>query len=115
MMKNERKGRKKKIKQITVLKQEKERRVLLELIGVLEDLEKKGKLVDIQICPECKSPKVRRVGAMTGDMLGHMAITPVGYECLDCWWSGRLVLKASNRPLGLREVTLIAEAYKTTR
>ena len=107
----EKKRRKKRLKQLTVLKEEeKESRVLLELIEVLEDLKKEGKLVDIQICPRCKSPKVRRVNAMAGDMSGHMAVTPVKYECLDCGWRERLVLKATNRSLGLKEVAIIAEA-----
>ncbi len=116
MEKDERKRRKRKLKQLLMLKEEeKESQVILELTEVLEDLEKKGKLVDIQICPKCKSPKIRRMDAMTGDMLGHMAITPARYECLDCGWRGRLVLKASNRPFSSREVALVAEAFGVTK
>jgi hypothetical protein len=47
---------------------------------------------------------------MSGDVLGHMAITPVKFECMECGWRGRLVLKATNRPLGFKEVVIIAEA-----
>jgi len=115
MGKAEKKRRKKRLKQLTVLKEEKESRVLLELIEVLEDLEKEGKLVDIQTCPRCKSPKVRRVNAMAGDISGHIALTPPKYECLECGWRERLVLKATNRSLGLKEVTIIAEAWGQKR
>ncbi|MFQ6081473.1 MAG: hypothetical protein ACE5OW_07395 [Candidatus Bathyarchaeia archaeon] len=111
MGKAEKKRRKKRLKQLTALEEEeKESRVLLELVEVLEDLEEEGKLVDIQICPRCKSPRVRRVNALTGDMSGHLALTPPKYECLECGWRERLVLKATNRLLGLKEVAIIAEA-----
>jgi len=80
-----------------------------ELLRVLEELREEGKYVDVQICPKCKSARVRRVSAMRGDMSGHMAITPVKYECLDCGWRERLVIKATNRPLGWKEMAIIAE------
>ena len=32
------------------------------------------------------------------------------YECLSCGWQEKLVLKATNKPLTVREVELIAEA-----
>ena len=48
---------------------------------------------------------------MSGDMAGHMAITPVQYECLDCGWRERLVIKSTNRPLGWKEMAIIAEAF----
>ena len=103
--------RKKKRKQLTVLKtEEAESQTFLELLAVLDELEKKGDYVDVQICIRCKSPRVRRVGSMSGDILGHMAITPVKYECMECGWRGRLVLRATNRPLGFKEVAIIAEA-----
>ena len=103
--------RKKKQKQQVVLKQKKEENPkFLELLEILEDLEKEGKHVDIQICPKCKSPRVRRVRSMEGDMSGHMGMLPVKYECLDCGWRERLVVKATNRKLGIKEVALIAEA-----
>jgi hypothetical protein len=47
---------------------------------------------------------------MGGDMSGHLAITPVKYECPDCGWRERLVIKATNRPLGVKEMAIIAEA-----
>jgi len=81
-----------------------------EMMAVLEELRKEGKYVDVQVCPRCKSAKVRRVSAMSGDMSGHMAITPVKYECLDCGWRERLIIKATNRPFGWKEMAIIAEA-----
>ena len=77
--------KKKKQKQIVLLKQKTaESQKFLELLEVLEELEKKKKYVDVQICPRCKSPRVRRVSAMNGDMSGHMGLLPVKFECLDC-------------------------------
>jgi RNase P subunit RPR2 len=103
--------KKKKQEQKAVLKQKKaESQKLLELLEILEELEKEEKHVDVQICPRCKSPRVRRVRSMEGDMLGHMGLLPVKYECLDCGWRGRLVIKATNRKLGIKEAAIIAEA-----
>lgn len=103
--------KKKRKRQLTLLKQEEIlSETLPEMVAVLEELRKEGKLVDVQVCPKCKSAKVRRVGSMGGDMSGHMAITPVKYECPDCGWRERLVIKATNRPLGLKEMAIIAEA-----
>lgn len=112
MGKAEKKRRKKtRLKQLMVLKEEEtESQVLLDLIKVLEDLEKEGKLVDIQICPRCKSPKVRRVRTMSGDLWGHMGILPPKFECEECGWRARLVLKATNRPLSIKDVEIVAEA-----
>ena len=111
MGKDENKKRKKQLKQLTVLKEEEnESPVLLELIGLLEDLRKEGKLLDIQICPKCKSPKVRRIGTLSGDLWGHMGILPSKYECEECGWRTRLVLEATNRPLNVKDVAMIAEA-----
>jgi len=106
----QRKKRKRK-RQLAVLKEEEIlSETLPEMMAVLEELRKEGRYVDVQICPRCKSAKVRRVGSMSGDMSGHMAITPVKYECLDCGWRERLVIKATNRPLGWKEMAIIAEA-----
>ena len=112
MGKAEKNRRKKKgLKQLMVLKEEEtESRTLLELVEVLVELEKEGKLVDIQICPRCKSPKVRRVRTMSGDLWGHMGILPPKFECEKCGWRARLVLKATNRPLSVKDVAIIAEA-----
>jgi len=111
MSEEKQKKKKKKQKQIALLKQETVgSQKFLELLEVLEDLEKEEKYVDVQICPHCKSPRVRRVGTMSGDMPGHMGWLPVKFECLDCGWRERLVVKATNRKLGLKQVAIIAEA-----
>lgn len=103
--------KKKKQRQVTLLKQKKgESQKFLELLEVLEELEKEEKYVDVQICPRCKSPKVRRVKTMSGDMTGHIGLLPMKFECLDCGWRERLVIKATNRKLGIKEVAIIAEA-----
>ena len=103
--------KKKKQKQKAILKQKKaESKKFLELLEILEELEKEEEHVDIQICPHCKSPRVRRVRSMEGDMSGHMGMLPVKYECRDCGWRERLVVKATNRKLGVKEVAIIAEA-----
>ncbi len=81
-----------------------------ELMKGLEELEKERKYVDIQVCPNCKSPLVRRVGSMTGDMSAHMGWTPPKYECRECGWRERLVLKATNRPTTIKDVAIMAEA-----
>ena len=47
---------------------------------------------------------------MSGDMSGHMGLLPVKFECLDCGWRERLVVKATNRKLSLKQVAIIAEA-----
>jgi RNase P subunit RPR2 len=103
--------RKKKQKQVTVLKQkEAESQKFVELLDTLSELEKDQKYVDVKICPRCKSPKIRRAGAMNGDMSGHMGLLPVKFECLDCGWQERLVVKATNRKLGVKQVAIMAEA-----
>jgi len=76
----------------------------------LQELEKEKKFVDIQVCPKCKGPLVRRVGPMAGDMSGHMGLTPPKYECRECGWRERLVLKATNRPTSVKDVVMMAEA-----
>jgi len=111
MVDAERKRRKKKLKQLMILDEgEKENQPLLELTEVLEDLKQKGKLLDIQICPRCKSPAIRRVNSMLGDMSGHIGLTPPKYECLRCGWRNRLVLNATNRSLDVKEVEIMADA-----
>jgi RNase P subunit RPR2 len=103
--------KKKKQRQFVLLKQKPvESQKFLELLEVLEELEMEGKYVDVQICPRCKSPRVRRVGTMSGDMSGHVGLLPVKFECLDCGWRERLVVQATNRKLGLKQVAIIAEA-----
>jgi len=103
--------KKKKQKQTILLKQKAaESQKFSELLETLEELEKEQKYVDVQICPHCKSPRIRRVGTMSGDMSGHMGLLPVKFECLDCGWQERLVVKATNRKMGVKQVAIIAEA-----
>lgn len=44
------------------------------------------------------------------DMWAHIGILPPSYECPDCDWQERIVLKATNKKLSVREVELIREA-----
>ena len=107
----EQKKRKKRKKQLTVLETEKvESELLPQLVEALDELEKKKKYADIQVCPECKSPLVRRVGSVVGDMSAHLGFTPPKYECRECGWRERTVLKATNKPTTVREVVIMAEA-----
>jgi len=72
MGKKKQRKKKKKPRQIALLKHKTvESQKFLELLEVLEELEKEEKHVDVQICPRCKSPRVRRVGTMSGDMPSH--------------------------------------------
>jgi RNase P subunit RPR2 len=103
--------RKKKRKHPSPLESERvESELFPELVETLEELKKEGKYVDIQVCPKCKGPLVRRVGSMTGDMSGHMGLTPPKFECKECGWRERLVLKATNRPTSVKDVVMMAEA-----
>jgi len=103
--------KKKKQRQVVLLKQKTvESQKFLELLEVLEELEKEKTYVDVQICPHCKSPRVRRVCTMSGDMSSHIGLLPVKFGCLDCGWRERLVVKATNRKMGIKEVAIIAEA-----
>jgi len=105
------KKKKKKQKQIALLKQkETESQKFLQLLETLTELEEQQKYVDVQICPHCKSPRIRRVGTLRGDISGHIGLLPVKFECLDCGWRERLVVKATNRKLGVKQVAIIAEA-----
>jgi RNase P subunit RPR2 len=105
------KRKRKKTRQLLTLKEKQtESESFKELIRLLEELEDEGEYVDIQICPRCKSPRVRRVGTLSGDMSSHIGILPVKFECIDCGWRERLVLKATNKRLSWREVAIMAEA-----
>jgi RNase P subunit RPR2 len=106
----EKKKRKKK-KRLSLLETERaESELFPELMKGFEELEKEKKYVDVQVCPKCKSPLVRRVGSMAGDMSGHMGWTPPKYECRECGWRERLVLKATNKPTTVKDVVIMAEA-----
>jgi ssDNA-binding Zn-finger/Zn-ribbon topoisomerase 1 len=109
------KKKKRKPMQVAVLEEKKESPTFIELVRVLEKLEKEGKFVDIQICPKCKSPKVRRVGTLSGDLWGHMGILPPKFECEECGWRARLVLKATNKPLSIKDVEIVAEAIHSDK
>ena len=107
----EQKKRKKKKKQLTILETEKvESELLPELVVTLDRLEKEKKYVDVQVCPKCKSPLIKRAGSMFGDMSAHMGFTPPKYECHECGWIERTVLKATNKPTTIKDVVIMAEA-----
>ena len=107
----ERRKKKRKKRQFVVLEMRTEESPgLAELVKVLEELEKEGKLVEVQVCPKCKSPRVRRVKTLSGDLWSHLGWLPPKFECEECGWRARLVLKATNKPLTVREVELMAEA-----
>ncbi len=82
----------------------------IEVTEALEELEKQGTFIDIQVCPKCKSPKIRRAQSQGGDMWAHIGLLPPSYECLECGWQERVVLKASNKRMSVRDVELIREA-----
>jgi Zn-finger nucleic acid-binding protein len=103
--------KKKKKKQAAVLETETgESELLPQLVEALDELEHEKKNVDIQVCPKCKSPLVRRVGSMVGDMSAHLGFTPPKYECGECGWRERTVLKATNKPTTVRDVVIMKEA-----
>jgi len=105
--------KKRKKQQLTIVEQVQEETAIhnaKEVTEALEELEKQGHHVDIQVCPRCKSPKVERAKSTGGDMWAHIGILPPSYECLDCGWQERIVLKATNKKLSVREVELIREA-----
>jgi ribosomal protein L37AE/L43A len=81
-----------------------------ELMMLLEDLKKEGKFVDVQLCPRCKSTKVKRVGSMGGDMSGQIALTLPKFECQDCGWRGRQAIYATNRPLDKKMMAVVSDS-----
>jgi hypothetical protein len=105
--------KKRKKKQLSVLEQVQEETAIqnaTEVAQALEELEKQGIRLDIQVCTKCKSPKVRRAKSTGGDMWGHLGMLPPSYECPDCGWQERVVLKATNKRMSVRDVELIREA-----
>ncbi len=76
----------------------------------LDELKKKGKFVDVAVCPKCKSVNLRRIESFGGDMTGNLGWLPVLYECFDCGWRGRLEIFATNKKQSWKEVALMAEA-----
>jgi RNase P subunit RPR2 len=102
---------KKKQKQELVQKEKKaDAKNIQKLVQRLDELKKKGKEVDVAVCPKCKSVNLRRVESIKGDMTGHLGWLPVMYECLDCGWRGRLEIFATNKKQSWREVAIMAEA-----
>jgi len=110
MSEQEQKKKRKKKHQSLLETQKVESELLPEFVNALDQLEKERRYVDIQVCPKCKVPLVRRVGPMMGDMSGHMGLTPPKFECRNCGWRERLVLKATNRPTSVKDVVIMAEA-----
>jgi hypothetical protein len=105
--------KKRRKRQLSVFEQVQEETAIqnaTEVAQALEELEKQGIRLDIQVCPKCKSPKVRRAKGTGGDMWGHLGMLPPSYECPDCGWQERVVLKATNKPMSVRDVELIREA-----
>lgn len=116
MSEPKRRKKKRKKRQFLVLEEQKEESPeLAELVKALEELEKEGKLVEIQVCPKCKSPRVRRVKTMSGDLCSHLGWLPPKFECEECGWRARLVLKATNKRLSVKDVEIIAEASEASR
>jgi transposase-like protein len=101
------------VTKMTSREQVSEEKKLQELMAFLDELEKQGKLVDIQVCPHCKSVNLRRIGTMQGDMSGQMAMTLPKYECLNCGWRGRLTLYATNRPFDKKTVAVVENSKLT--
>ncbi|MCW4009486.1 MAG: hypothetical protein NWF05_02560 [Candidatus Bathyarchaeota archaeon] len=108
------KKKRKKQQSVIVLEEQLEAEVqnAVEVTEALEELKKQGNRIDIQVCPRCKSPKVRRAKSTGGDMWAHIGMLPPSYECPDCGWQERIVLKATNKPLNVRDVELIREAME---
>jgi transposase-like protein len=107
--------KKRKKQQLTMVEQVQEETTVqnaVEVTKALEELKAQGIRFDIQVCPKCKSPKVRRANSQGGDMWGNLGMVQPSYECTDCGWQERLVLKATNKPLSVREVELIREAME---
>jgi hypothetical protein len=107
------KKKRKNQQQLSVLEQAQEETAIqnaAEVTAALEEFEKQGIRLDIQVCPKCKSPKVRRAQSTGGDMWAHIGMVQPSYECPDCGWQERVVLKATNKPLTVRDVELIREA-----
>ena len=106
----EQKKKKKKKEQLAIFETEKvESDLLPELVKIIEELEKEKEYTDIQVCPRCKSPLIRRTGSMAGDMSAWMGFTPPKYECRECGWREKTVLKATNKPTTIKDVVIMSE------
>jgi len=113
MSETQQKKKRKKKSQLCLIETEQvESELLPELVTALDELAKEKKYLDIQVCPKCKSPRVKRVNTMAGDLFSHMGLTPPSHECSECNWRGQMVLKATNKPTTVRDVVIMAEANK---
>ncbi len=106
----QKKKRKKRLTVVEQIQEDVESQNVQEVTEALDELEKQGKRLEIQVCPRCKSPRVKRAKSTGGDMWGHLGMVPPSYECPDCGWQERIVIKATNKPLTVREVEIIREA-----
>ena len=85
MSETEKQKKKRKKRQILILeKQSEESPAISELVELLEELKKEGKPVEVQVCPKCKSPRVRKVKTMSEDLWSHLRWTQPKFECEDC-------------------------------
>jgi len=107
----ERQRKKKKRKpQLSVSESEQvESELLPELIKALDDAAKEKKYVDVHVCPKCKSLLIARVDSI-GDMWAHIGLAPPNYQCRECGWRQKMILKATNKPTTIKDVVLMAEA-----
>ncbi len=69
--------------------------ILKQIKQALDDLKKVGKIATIQICPQCKSPKLRSREPWF-DIGGAMGITPPKYLCTQCGYWGRVVIEVTH-------------------
>ncbi|MDR2719238.1 MAG: hypothetical protein LBC03_00305 [Nitrososphaerota archaeon] len=107
----QKKKKKKQQSQLSLMETEHiESTLLPEIVEKLNELAKEKKYLDIQVCPKCKSPLIKRVESMSGDIFSHMGFTPPKYECKECSWRGYIELKATNKPTTVKEVVIMAEA-----
>jgi transposase-like protein len=104
------KRKKQQLSVIDQVREETEVQNAQDVAEALEELEKQGIQLDIQVCPRCKSPKVKKAQSTGGDMWAHIGMLPPSYECPDCGWQERIIIKATNKKLSVRDVELIREA-----
>jgi hypothetical protein len=113
-MSQEQKKKKKKRQINAVEKEQIESPLLPELVEALDEAAKEKKYADIQVCPKCKSPLIKRVDSV-GDMWAHIGITPPNFQCRECGWRQKMVLKATNKPTTANEVAVMADAIDAER
>ena len=59
----------------------------------LDNLTKEGKVIDLKICPQCKSAELYIM-----DVVGLYApLSPVRCVCKKCGWVGRTIIEMTNR------------------